>query len=282
MPHTTLVSTDLLAANLDTWVVVDCRYDLKNEERGREDYLVEHIPGAQYVSLSHDLAGVRGEGTGRHPLPTDDALAGLFGRLGIGDAIQVVAYDYDTGMTASRLWWSLRYLGHDAVAVLDGGFAKWMGEGRPTRAGQETHARATFTPRPRPELRADVRDVEAELGARRRLLVDARGPERFEGSSEPIDRVAGHIPGARNRYYHSNLAVDCTMLPPETLRESYQRLLDGRTPTDVVMYCGSGVSACHNLLAMEHAGMPGAALYVGSWSQWSADPGRPIETGPAR
>ena len=282
LPHTTLVSTETLAAHLGTWVVVDCCFDLKNEERGHEEYLARHIPGAVYVSLSKDLAGARAEGTGRHPLPTPERLAEVFGRLGIGDSSQVVGYDLDSGMLASRFWWSLKYLGHEAAAVLDGGLTKWLREGRPTRSGRESNAPATFTPRPRPAVQVGVEDVAANLSTGRRLLVDARGPERFEGRSEPIDRVAGHIPGARNRYYQRNLADDGTMLAPETLRRTYQELLDGRAPGEIVMYCGSGVSACHNLLAMEHAGLPGAALFVGSWSQWSADPSRPIETGPAK
>jgi thiosulfate/3-mercaptopyruvate sulfurtransferase len=281
MPYTTLVSTDALAANLGGWIVVDCCFDLKNEERGHEEYLARHIPGAMYVSLSKDLAGARGEGTGRHPLPTPGKLAEVFGRLGIGDASQVVAYDQDSGVMASRLWWCLRYLGHESVAVLDGGLTKWLREGRPTHAGRESNPPATFTPRPQPALQVGVDDIIADLQAQRRLLVDARSPERFEGRSEPIDRVAGHIPGARNSYYQCNLASDGTMLAPDALRETYQALLGRRAPTEVVMYCGSGVTACHNLLAMAHAGLPGAALFVGSWSQWSSDPERPIETGPA-
>jgi thiosulfate/3-mercaptopyruvate sulfurtransferase len=281
MAYTTLVSTDALAANLGTWVVVDCRFDLQDTERGRAEYLAGHIPGAVYASLNTDLSGPIVDGAGRHPLPTREALAALFGRLGIDGTRQVVTYDYDTSMMASRLWWSLRYLGHEAVAVLDGGLAKWNREGWPLRAGVESNPPATFTMKPPLVSQSTLDEVVANQSTGRRLLVDARAPDRFEGRSETIDRVAGHIPGAANHYYQWNLASDGTMLPPDALRERYRALLGGRAPDEVVMYCGSGVSACVNLLAMEHAGLGGSPLYVGSWSQWSADPTRPIETGPA-
>jgi thiosulfate/3-mercaptopyruvate sulfurtransferase len=280
--HRTLVSTDTLAANLGTWVVVDCRFDLQNGEKGRADYLAAHISGAVYASLNDDLAGERTGQNGRHPVPPEGALAAAFGRWGIAPGTQVVVYDQDTGLYASRLWWSLRSLGHDAVALLDGGWAKWMWEGRATRSGEESNTPAMFEVVFRRDTRVTVDEVEAGLGGTARLLVDARAPERFEGRSEAIDRVAGHIPGAVNRFYKSNLADDGTMLPPETLRRAYTALLGEVAPEDVVMYCGSGVTACHNLLAMEHAGLSGSKLYVGSWSEWSSDPARSIETGPAK
>jgi thiosulfate/3-mercaptopyruvate sulfurtransferase len=194
----------------------------------------------------------------------------------------VVTYDQDTGAYASRLWWLLRYLGHDAVAVLDGGWAKWSREGRSTRNGDETRPAATYRPSPHPEARLELEDVIARVGNRVGLLIDARAPERFEGRTETIDRVAGHIPGAANHFFKQNLAGDGTMLPPASLRAQFTEILGGHAPADAVMYCGSGVTACQNLLAMEHAGLPGAKLYVGSWSEWSSDPVRPIETGPAQ
>lgn len=283
MSHTTLTSTDTLAAHLDgSWAIVDCRYDLKDERWGAEQYRTGHIPGAVYASLSHDLAGTPTGTNGRHPMPTHAAMEATFGRLGIGPDTQVVVYDQDVGMFASRVWWMLRYMGHDAAAVLDGGWAKWIREGRPTRAGEEIRAAAAFIARPRPELRADVADVERRLGDPSVLLVDARAPERFEGRSEPLDRLPGHIPGAVNAFYRSNLTDEGTMAPVETLRKRFDEVLRERRPDDVVMYCGSGVSACHNLLAMEHAGLHGTKLYPGSWSEWSSDPSRPVETGPAR
>lgn len=281
MAYTTLVSTELVASHLDSWAIVDCRFDLQNEAWGREQYLAEHVPGAVYASLNDDLAGDRTGTNGRHPLPSVEALAATFGRLGIDRRTQVAVYDQDSGLFASRCWWSLKYRGHDAVALMDGGWAKWAREGRPTRAGDERRAPVVFTPEPRPAMRVGLEEVAQHIGERRTLLVDARGPERFEGQSETIDRVAGHIPGAVNHFYKWNLADDGTMLPPEQLREAFAALLGERTPDQVVMYCGSGVSACHNLLAMEHAGLPGTKLYPGSWSEWSAAPGRPVETGPA-
>jgi thiosulfate/3-mercaptopyruvate sulfurtransferase len=280
--HTTLISTDILASHLDgDWVVVDCRFDLQNESWGREQYVAGHIPGAVYASLSRDLAGPKTGTNGRHPLPSLDALGATLGRLGIAPGAQVVAYDQDSSMYASRLWWLLRYTGHDAVAVLDGGFAKWQREGRPTRGGEETRTPTTFALQPRPEMRIGVDAVASHLHDPRMLLVDARAPERFEGRTEPIDRVPGHIPGAVNHHYKSNAADDSTFLSPDVLRDAFARMLDGRDPSEAVMYCGSGVTACHNLLAMAHAGLPGGRLYAGSWSEWSAEPARPVEKGPS-
>lgn len=281
MAYTTVISTDALASQLDEFVIVDCRYDLKDESWGAGQYRAGHIPGAVYASLSHDLAGPATGRNGRHPIPTAEAMQATFGRLGIGPDTQVVMYDQDTGMWASRMWWMLRYMGHDAAAVLDGGWAKWTREGRPVRTGEETRPRVTFTGRPRPEFRVDLRDVEKRLGDPSMLLVDARAPERFEGRTEPLDRLPGHIPGAVNHFYKSNMAPDGTLLPPEALREQFESLLSGHSADEAVMYCGSGVSACHNLLAMEHAGLHGTRLYPGSWSEWSSDPGRPVEKGPS-
>ena len=282
MPYRTLISTDTLASHLsEAWVVVDCRYDLQNESWGREQYRIAHVPGAVYASLNEDLAGPRTGTNGRHPIPSVEALADTFGRLGIAKGVQVIGYDQDSGMYASRLWWSLRYLGHDAVALLDGGWAKWLREGRASFSGDEARQPVVFEAEPRPQMRLAVDEVEAHLRDASMLLVDARAPERFEGRSETIDRAAGHIPGAVNRFFKTNLADNGTMLAPEALRQAFGAVLEGRDPSEAVMYCGSGVTACHNLLAMEHAGLSGARLYVGSWSEWSADPSRPTEKGPA-
>jgi len=282
MIHRTLVSTDLLAAHLHGgWVIVDCRYDLQNEPWGREQYRAGHIPGAVYASLGEDLAGPRTGGNGRHPLPSVEALAATFGRFGIAPDSQVIVYDQDSGGWASRLWWSLRYLGHDAVALLDGGWAKWTQEGRPVATGEEHRTAAMFDATPRPGMQASVDEIASRIEDPGLLLVDARAPERFEGRTEPIDRAAGHIPGARNHFFKSNLAEDGTMLPAGRLRETFIRLLSGQEPARTVMYCGSGITACHNILAMEHAGLRGARLYPGSWSEWSSDPSRPIQKGPS-
>jgi thiosulfate/3-mercaptopyruvate sulfurtransferase len=204
-----------------------------------------------------------------------------FGRLGIAPGTQVVAYEQNTGMSASRLWWMLRYMGHDEVAVLDGGWAKWLREGRPSRAGEEVATPARFVGRRRKDMRVLAEHVQAALGDSSVLLVDGRAPERFEGKVEPLDRAPGHIPGAVNRCWEGNLTEEGVLLPADELRTRFEALLGGRAPSQAVMYCGSGVSACQNLLAMEVAGLHGARLYVGSWSEWSSDPNRPVETGPA-
>lgn len=279
----TLISTDVLASQGDdSWTIVDCRYDLRDVSWGALQYQQGHIPGAVYASLSHHLSSSPTGTNGRHPLPCVEDIAATVGRLGIGNGKQVVAYDQDSGMFASRLWWMLRYLGHDAVAVLDGGWAKWTSEGRPVQAGEEHRPHTVFTARRRKDMRVLSDQVKASLGDRSLLLVDARSSDRFEGNVEPIDRIAGHIPGAVNHPHKSNVADSGVLLPVERLREQFADTLGGRSTDQVVMYCGSGVTACHNLLAMEHAGFEGGKLYPGSWSEWSADPTRPVETGPAR
>jgi thiosulfate/3-mercaptopyruvate sulfurtransferase len=282
VPLTTLIATEQLAEllNLPACVVIDCRYDLGNESWGVEQYRAAHVPGAVYADLAKDLSGRPDGRNGRHPLPGHEAMCATFGRLGVSPAAQVVAYDQSTGMYASRLWWMLRYMGHDAVAVLDGGFAKWAREGRPTRAGDESRPPVAFAGRPRPEMRVSANQVWARLGDPSMTLVDARAPARYEGREEPLDRVAGHIPGARNHFYQQNLGPDGTFLPPERLREQFTALLGATPPPQVTVYCGSGVTACHDLLAMEHAGLTGVKLFPGSWSEWSSDPDRPVATGP--
>jgi thiosulfate/3-mercaptopyruvate sulfurtransferase len=281
--YSTLISTESLASHLDgSWVIVDGRYDLRDERWGLEQYRTAHIPGAVYASLSHDLAAPPSGTNGRHPLPCVETMEATFGRLGISRGTQVVIYDQDAGMYASRMWWMLRYMGHDAAAVVDGGWTKWVREGRAVRTGEERRPAAVFSGRRRKELRLIVDQMEAALGDSSVLLVDARAPERFEGRSEPLDRTAGHIPGAVNHFYKRNVTDEGVMLPVETLREQFAALLGDRSPDQVVMYCGSGVTACHNLLAMEHAGLSGTKLYPGSWSEWSSNPDRPVETGPER
>ena len=280
-PHTALVSTETLASDLGnpSWLIADCRYNLKDEDWGRAQYLGGHIPGAVFVDLGHDLAGSRTGTNGRHPLPSPETMAATFGRLGVGAGTQVVAYDQDAGPYASRLWWMLRYVGHDAVAVLDGGWAKWVREGRPVRSGDEQRPAATFTPRLRPDMRVTVDEAATRIGNPVVLFVDARSPERFEGQPDPLDNVSGHIPGARNRFYRNNLAEDGTMRPPDALRADFTRVLGDRSADQAVMYCGSGITACQNLLAMEYAGVRGAKLFAGSWSEWESDSKRPVETG---
>jgi len=216
----------------------------------------------------------------RHPLPNVTALASTFSRLGITSGIQVVAYDQDNGMFASRLWWLLRWMGHHEAAVLDGGFARWIAEQRPTTAGRETRPAETFAGFARADMVAKVEEVArlSETGSAR--LVDARAPERYRGEIEPIDRVPGHIPGAINDHFMQNVDEHGMFRPPDALRTRLTAALAGAQPGEVVFYCGSGVTACHSLLALELAGLPASRLYPGSWSEWSSDPSRPVETGP--
>jgi len=281
MAFRTLISTAALALNLNdpAFAIVDCRAKLDDLEWGAREHAAAHIPGAVHADLTNDLSGPKSGTNGRHPMPDAQALAQTFSRLGIASGVQVVAYDQDNGMFASRLWWLLRWLGHDAVAVLDGGFKKWKAEERPTESGETRRAPRAFTGSPRPGMAVDVEAVASHLGAGGPRLVDARAPERYRGDSEPIDKVGGHIPGAKNHFYQWNLDEQGLFRTPEELRAKISATV-GDVPTDqVVCYCGSGVTACHNLLAFEHAGITGAKLYAGSWSEWSSDPTRPVEKG---
>ena len=278
----TLIEPSTLAAHLNdlTWVIVDCRFDLADPEKGEQQYREAHIPGARYAHLDRHLSGPKTGTNGRHPLPDTDVLSRTFGDLGISAGRQVVAYDADTGMYAARLWWMLRWMGHDAVAVLDGGLAAWQREGRPVRGGVESSTAAHFKGTPRPGWRLSVDEVQKIAAQKSRLLVDARTSDRYRGINETIDKVGGHIPGAANYFFQQNVDADKKFKSPDDLRTQWSAVLKGRDPKEVVMYCGSGVTACHNLLALEHAGIQGAKLYPGSWSEWSADPSRPIATEP--
>ena len=276
----TLISTDALASRLGTpgLVVCDVRHDLARADSwGHAQYVDAHVPGALFVHVDRDLSGPKTGRNGRHPLPSPEAAAATFDRLGIDAGTQVVAYDQGPGMFAARFWWMLRWLGHDAVAVLDGGFAKWKQEGRAVASGDETPVRpgTGFTIR-HVTPTVDASGIMASLPRQALLLVDARAPERFRGETEPLDPVAGHIPGARNRPYTQNLSPDGTFKDPELLRSEFDALLGGSGHELVVHQCGSGVTACHNLLAMEVAGYTGTRLYPGSWSEWCADPMRPV------
>ncbi|HEX6137461.1 MAG TPA: sulfurtransferase [Casimicrobiaceae bacterium] len=279
--YSTLIGTEELAQHLadPAFVVVDVRHDFAHPERFGEDaYQKAHVPGALFAHLDRDLSAPMTGRNGRHPLPTPEAAAATFARLGIDAAKQVVAYDQDSGMFASRLWWMLRWLGHERAAVLDGGFAKWLREDRPVSAGRHAARAAKFVPgHVRPTVNAA--GIAASLPRHDLLLLDARAAERYRGDMEPIDPVAGHIPGALNRPYTRNLAADGTFRAPRELRSEFDAMLHGRSADDLVHYCGSGVSACHNVLAMSVAGYPLTRLYPGSWSEWSADPRRPIAKG---
>jgi thiosulfate/3-mercaptopyruvate sulfurtransferase len=281
MPFTTLISTDMLSARLsDTnLVVIDCRFKLDDVAWGEGEYAAGHIPGAVYAHLDRDLSGPKTGTNGRHPLPDPQMFATTLGRLGVANDAQVAAYDQDNGMYASRLWWMLRWLGHDAAAVLDGGFAKWTREGRATASGEERRAPRTFTAAPRPQMVVTADRVASSLQSGESTLVDARAPERYRGETEPIDKTPGHIPGAANHFFQWNLDERGTFRSADDLRERLRRSIGEVPPDRLVCYCGSGVTACHNLLALEHAGLTGAKLYPGSWSEWSSDSARPIERG---
>jgi thiosulfate/3-mercaptopyruvate sulfurtransferase len=270
----TLVSTRELEKNLSRWRVFDCRHDLAQPDLGEQQYGEGHIPGALFAHLDRDLSGRKTGTNGRHPLPDPQDFAKWLEKTGLGPKDQAVCYDAGPGAMAARLWWMLRWIGHDKVAVLDGGFAKWKKEGHPVTIDVPRFTPFNYPIRLRKDLAVDVRRVEKNPA--NSLLLDARAPARYRGEQEPIDPVAGHIPGASNRFNAENLAPDGTFKAPEALKSEFLELLEGREPADVVHYCGSGVAACHNLLAMEVAGLTGGKLYAGSWSEWSADPKRPI------
>ncbi len=279
MAYRTLISTDALSGHLvdPGFVIVDCRFELADATWGERAYETGHIPGAGYAHLDRDLSGPKTGTNGRHPLPDPVVLARALGRLGIASGVQVVAYNQDSGMFASRLWWLLRWLGHDDAAVLDGGFAKWLAEGRAASTGRERRQERRFAGQPKTDMTVQVSDVAQVLRNPDWRLLDARAPERFRGDVEPIDKIPGHIPGAANRFFKSNLSDDGTFKPAAELRSALDASVGGVPLNHVVSYCGSGVTACHNLLALEHAGLHGAKLYPGSWSEWSSDPSRPTE-----
>jgi thiosulfate/3-mercaptopyruvate sulfurtransferase len=282
--YNTIVSVDGLAAVAESaeTLIIDCRFKLDDPAWGERQYEAAHIPGAVYASLDRDLSGPRTGANGRHPLPDPTVLAQTLSRLGVGVHTQVVAYDQDTGAFAARLWWLLRWLGHERTAVLDGGFAGWTRQGRPTRSGAETRPPTPFAGTPQVGWLASAADIaEMEVEARRGLI-DARASERYRGEVEPIDRVAGHIPGASNYHYLWNVDTRGQFRPPEWIRSRVERELGPIDPTQAICYCGSGVTACHLVLALEMAGLKGVKMYPGSWSEWSSDPSRAVEVGPGR
>ncbi|WLI89774.1 sulfurtransferase [Massilia sp. R2A-15] len=281
--NTTLISASELAARIDDpkVIVVDCRHDLMNLEAGREAYAAGHIPGAVFGDMEHALSGAKrgadGQFRGRHPLPERAALIETLRSWGVGNDTQVVAYDAHGGMYAARLWWLLRWVGHPAVAVLDGGMPAWQALGLPLSADTPVKARGSLAEREPLVRTVTAGEVLANIGTGERQVVDARAPDRFRGENETIDPVGGHIPGAKNRFFKDNLQADGRFKDAAQLKADFAPLF--ADPAKAVMQCGSGVTACHNLLALEVAGMPGAALYPGSWSEWCADPARPVATG---
>ena len=282
MSFGTLIDTGNLARLIEAGevLVCDCRFDLSDVQAGRRAYLDGHIPTAVYVDLDHDLSAESNGRNGRHPLPDAQAFAARMAELGLRKGRQVVSYDSSGGYYASRLWWMLRWIGHGQVAVLDGGFAAWLDAGQELGRGQEQAAPGTFEAPVEPAMPvSDVHAIEANLDSGELLVVDARTAERFAGEPHPLDTASGHIPGAGNRFWHKNLDGSGRFKPADQLAQEFSELLDGRPAGEVVHQCGSGVTATHNLLAMEVAGLSGSRLYPGSWSEWTSDPKRPVATG---
>ncbi len=276
--YTSIISTEIAAAHLADldWAFIDCRFDLLKPDWGREEYEKSHIAGAVYADLNRDLSSPVTPQTGRHPLPEPAAITACFSAWGISASTQVVVYDTAGGSMAARLWWLLRYYGHTAVAVLDGSWQKWLAEGRPVRSGFETRPAVQFEGQPHPEMAVSTAEVEALRKDPAYRLVDVRGAPRFRGEQEFIDPVAGHIPGAVNRFHAENLGPEGTFLPAEQLKSAFETLLGSVPVANTIVYCGSGVTSCHHLVALEYLGLHGARLYPGSWSEWIRDPKRPI------
>jgi thiosulfate/3-mercaptopyruvate sulfurtransferase len=281
MTYTTLVSTDILNQQLNNpnWIIIDCRFSLADTEAGAKAYRHGHIPNARYAHLDKDLSSQITDFTGRHPLPNFSLLAKKLGAWGVTNNSQVIAYDDAGGAFAGRLWWLLRCMGHDKVAVLNGGIKQWQKQGLPV---------TTTLPAVKPTVfRAYLDDsawlnaIQVQNGTARKTvcLIDARTPERYRGEQEPIDPVAGHIPSALNRAFQLNLDSNGLFLAPEQLHKQFKQLIGTTAPEQVVHYCGSGVTACHNLLAMEHAGLTGSRLYAGSWSEWIRNKNRTVAKG---
>ncbi|TAG47202.1 MAG: sulfurtransferase [Betaproteobacteria bacterium] len=275
-----LISTAQLAAMLDdpTLVIVDTRHDLMNHSLGRESYAAAHIPGAIFMSMDDDLAAPKSGSNGRHPLPTAETFAKTLGTKGIGNDSTVVVYDQGSSMFIGRLWWMLKWLGHEKVFALDGGIAQWQKEGRSVDALAVNKTARIFVGKENAAMRMTIDDTAATLGKADRRIIDARAPERYRGEVEPVDPVAGHIPGAFNRPFPTNLR-DGVFKPAEELRAEFELLLAGRSPENIIHQCGSGVSALSNMLAMEHSGLHGSKLYAGSWSEWCQHPTRPVAKG---
>lgn len=280
MPYTTLISAQELLHELDnTIVIIDCRFSLADTEQGRRDYATDHIPGAIYAHLDQDLSGEIIPGhTSRHPLPSIEQLRILFSNWGIDETVQVVVYDDRAGAIAARLWWMLRWLGHEKVAVLDGGWPYWYKHNFPVSSEEANPKPRTFNPQINSHHLVDVAFVDKVRQDHAFKLVDSRTKPRYLGMEEPIDPVAGHIPGAINAPFPENVNEQGLLHASQELYNRFTAILDGHKPEDTIFYCGSGVTACHNLLAMAHAGLGGGKLYAGSWSEWIIDDKRPVAT----
>lgn len=277
MKFSTLIDAATLQQHLGQadWCVLDVRHQLTDVDHGERAYKAGHIPGARFLHCDRDLSGEKTGSNGRHPLPDPVRFAAMLAEIGISQNSQVIVYDDAQGMIAGRLWWMLRWIGHDAVAVLDGGLASWLALGGELRTQVECKPAGNLSAQIR-EPAVSAGEVLQNIESGERLIVDARSPDRFRGENETLDPVGGHIPGAANRFFRDNLAEDGRFKSAERLRQEWLKILGEREPERIVHQCGSGVSACHNMLAMEYAGLSGSRLYAGSWSEWCADSQRPV------
>lgn len=280
MPSNTVVSANIVKENLDhdNWIIIDCRFSLANPEIGINTYRLGHIPNARYAHLNNDLSSAVTSLTGRHPLPDFNQLTKKITAWGITFNNQIVVYDDAGGTFAARLWWLLRCLGHTQVAVLDGGIQQWLALGYPITTHLPVCTAGRFKAYLDTSQWLETRQIENSLAKKSICLIDARMPERYRGEHEPIDPIAGHIPGALNRPFQSNLNTEGLFLSPSVLNQQFKALIQNIPTEQVIHMCGSGVTACHNLLAMEHAGLAGSKLYAGSWSEWIRDKNRPVAT----
>ena len=283
MSYTTLITAEALKSHLNDadWRIFDVRHDLFDLDAGLRAYQAGHVPGARFADIDNDLSGVKSGRNGRHPLPPREALVVRFREWGINNSSQIIGYDAHGGQFAARLWWLARWLGHSSVAVLDGGWPAWLAAGGAVESAEAPFTHGGFVATEATISVTNAQDVLRAIGDPARLLIDARLPERYRGEQEPIDPVAGHIPGALNRPWTQNLTSEQRFKSPAELRAEFAALLGTRPADHVTLQCGSGVTACHHALAMEVAGLPGSALYSGSWSEWIADPTRPVRTGAA-
>ena len=279
----TLISAQELAAHISdpNWIILDCRHDLSDSNAGRSAYAEGHIPGAQFAHLDFDLSGNKidaiGAFCGRHPLPDREIFIARLRQWGINNNTQVIAYDAQGGIFAARLWWMMRWMGHGSVAVLDGGYQAWRAAQQTITTGTPPARRGTIHEQAPLVRLVSVHDVQSNILSKLKTLVDARSPDRFRGENETLDPIGGHIPGALNHFFKDNLQENGCFKSARQLQAEWAPLVpDAR---NAIMHCGSGVTACHNLLALEVAGMSGAALYAGSWSEWCIDPRRPVATG---
>ncbi len=278
-----LINTATLAEHLTdpTWMIFDCRHDLMDYAKGERLYREGHIPGAHFASMETALSGPKTGTNGRHPLPSPENFASFLASRGVSSNSTVVAYDDVGGLYAARLWWMARWIGLSSVVLLDGGISKWVVENRATTQTVPSPRLAELRAQVNPAMIQDADTVLRNLSDPARAIIDSRPAERFRGEAEPVDPVAGHIPGALNRFYKANLNADLTFRPAAELKEEFSALIQSRAPENIVNQCGSGVTACASIFAMEYAGLLGSKLYAGSWSEWISDPTRPVFRGPA-